>query len=327
MRHLDLKKSFSISAVAAVAVSVLFAAVLISCGVSGGGRSNVATGAPAEPAPPSVLQPAQSSEDDSQADETESGDGEPTLISEPERPKIITDLDGPIRFGIDAQYPPANFVNDDGEIDGFEPEMRDELCRRSQLECVWVENEWVSLIPNLLDGKFDVILTLMYNTAERDEIIDFSQPYEPAIPSGYAARSGSADDVINGVVAAISKTVQASYIENQTSATLVTYDTQQETVEAVLNGDADALLNDKGSLRKIVADSGGVLEIVGEDVEFPDLGSSMGFRPEDAALRAKLDTAVSSMKSDGSLNAMILKWYREDARLFPDPMSADRPAG
>ena len=128
-------------------------------------------------------------------------------------------------------------------------------------------------------------------------------------------------------MAAISKTVQASYIENQTSATLVTYDTQQEIVEAVLNGGADALLNDKESLKRIVAESGGALEIVGEDVEFPDLGSSMGFRSEDVELRAKLDAAISSMKSDGSLNAMIRKWYREDARLFPAPMSADRPAG
>ena len=182
MHHLGLKKSsFIAAAIAAVAVSALLAAVLISCGVSSGGASNVVTGEAAGRAPSSISQPAQSQpaqsqepaqsqpaqsqEDDSQADEAESDDGEPTLISEPEQPKIITDLDGPIRFGIDAQYPPANFVNDDGAIDGFEPEMRDELCRRAQLECVWVENEWVSLIPNLLAGKFDVILNLMYNTA------------------------------------------------------------------------------------------------------------------------------------------------------------------
>ena len=245
----------------------------------------------------------------------------------PERPEIITDLDEAVRFGIDPQYPPANFVNDDGEIDGFEPELRDELCRRAQLECVWVENEWITLIPNLLAGEFDVILNLMYNTAERDEIIDFSQPYEPAIPSGYAAKARSGAEVINGVVATLSKTVQASYIENQTSATLVTYDTQQEVVEAVLSGDADALLNDKESLKKIVAESDGALEIVGEDVEFPDLGSSMGFRPEDVELRTKLDTAISSMKADGSLNALIRKWYRENARVFGAPVSADRPTG
>jgi len=279
---------------AAVAASILLAAVLASPGTS-----------------------------------TLTGASEPTLISEPppERPEIITDPDGPVRFGIDPQYPPANFINDDGEIDGFEPELRDELCRRAQLECVWVENEWVTLIPNLLAGEFDVILNLMYNTAERDEIIDFSQPYEPAIPSGYAAKARSGDEVINGVVATLSKTVQASYIENQTSATLVTYDTQQEVVAAVLSGDADALLNDKESLKKIVAESDGALEIVGEDVEFPDLGSSMGFRPEDVELRTKLDTAISSMKADGSLNALIRKWYREDARVFNSPVSADRPTG
>ena len=38
-------------------------------------------------------------------------------------------------FATDGAYHPFNFVNDDGEIDGLERELGDELCRRANLEC------------------------------------------------------------------------------------------------------------------------------------------------------------------------------------------------
>ena len=54
-----------------------------------------------------------------------------------------------VKLGTEGAYPPYNFINDDGEIDGFERELGDELCRRADLECIWVTNDWDSIIPNL----------------------------------------------------------------------------------------------------------------------------------------------------------------------------------
>ena len=51
-----------------------------------------------------------------------------------------------VRMGTEGAYPPYNFINDKGEVDGFERELGDELCRRADLECVWVTNEWDSII-------------------------------------------------------------------------------------------------------------------------------------------------------------------------------------
>ena len=95
-----------------------------------------------------------------------------------------------VRMGTEGAYPPYNFINDKGEVDGFERELGDELCRRADLECVWVTNEWGSIIPNLLEGKYDTIMAGMSITAERDEVIDFTQPYIPPSPSVYVALAG-----------------------------------------------------------------------------------------------------------------------------------------
>ena len=77
-----------------------------------------------------------------------------------------------IRLGTEGAYPPYNFVNDNGEVDGFERELGDKLCEMTGLDCTWVTNEWDSIIPNLVSGNYDVIIAGMSITDERDEVID-----------------------------------------------------------------------------------------------------------------------------------------------------------
>ncbi len=40
-----------------------------------------------------------------------------------------------VRMGTEGAYPPYNFINDAGEVDGFERELGDELCARAELTC------------------------------------------------------------------------------------------------------------------------------------------------------------------------------------------------
>ena len=47
-----------------------------------------------------------------------------------------------VRMGTEGAYPPYNFINDAGEVDGFERELGDELCLRAKLTCEWVTNEY-----------------------------------------------------------------------------------------------------------------------------------------------------------------------------------------
>ena len=70
-----------------------------------------------------------------------------------------------VRMGTEGAYPPYNFINDKGEVDGFERELGDELCSRAKLDCVWVVNEWDSIIPNLVSGNYDTIIAGMSITA------------------------------------------------------------------------------------------------------------------------------------------------------------------
>jgi polar amino acid transport system substrate-binding protein len=209
-----------------------------------------------------------------------------------------------VRLGTEGAYPPYNFINDKGEVDGFERELGDELCKRAELTCEWVTNDWDSIIPNLVSGNYDVIIAGMSITDERDQVIDFTQNYTLPDPSAYLAPSADVD-VKSGVIAAQSGTIQASYVASS-GATLVEYATPEESIAAVRNGEADAVLADRAFLLP-VAQEDDALELLEEMVMIGG-GIGLGIRESDTELKGKLDTAIQSMKDDGSLNALIEKW-------------------
>lgn len=214
-----------------------------------------------------------------------------------------------VRLGTEGAYPPYNFLNDKGEVDGFERELGDELCKRAELDCTWVTNEWDSIIPNLVSGNYDAIMAGMSVTDERDEVIDFTNEYYPATPSVYVALSGVDVDVDKGVITAQTNTIQAGHVASS-GAMLVEFATPDETIAAVRNGEADAVLADKDYLAPIVAESSGELVMIGEVSVGGGIG--IGVRESDGELKAKLNEAINSMKADGTLNTLLAKWFTED---------------
>ena len=155
-----------------------------------------------------------------------------------------------VRMGTEEAYPPYTFINDADEVDGFERELGDELCRRADLECTWVTNEWYTIMAG------------MSITAERDEVIDFTQPYFPPIPSVYIALAGAGDEAVDGTVAAQVATIHADHL-SESAATLIEYDLVENLIEAVLSGETDAALVDHGFAHESMAANAGKLAVVG----------------------------------------------------------------
>ena len=109
------------------------------------------------------------------------------------------------------------------------------------------------------------------------------------------------------MIAAQASTIQASYVA-ESGATLLEFPSPDDTIAAVRNGEADAVLADRGFLADIVKDSGGELVFSGPDVNIGG-GVGIGVRESDGELKGKLDAAIASMKADGTLNALIAKWF------------------
>lgn len=210
-----------------------------------------------------------------------------------------------VRLGTEGAYPPFNFLNDAGEVDGFERELGDELCARAELTCEWVTNDWDSIIPNLVSGNYDVIIAGMSITDERDEVIDFSDNYTQPDPSAFLAASDGID-LSSAVIAAQASTIQAAHVASMEGAALLEFATPEETIAAVRNGEADAVLADRAFLEPIEASEADLMFV--DDMVMLGGGVGLGIRESDTELRDAFNAAIASMKADGTLNALIEKW-------------------
>ena len=188
------------------------------------------------------------------------------------------------------------------------------MCGRADLECEWVLNDWEEMIPDLVAEEFDAIFAGMSITAEREETIDFTEAYYPPTPSVYLARAGEGDEAIQGAIGATVNTIYSDYF-TETGRPFVSFEGSIDLAEAVLNGEVDAVLVDHGYGVEKLAQYEGQLAMVGPTVLL-DRGLGIGVR-KGSDLKGKLDEALASMKADGALNAIILKWVGEDASTFP----------
>ena len=154
-----------------------------------------------------------------------------------------------VRIGTEGAYPPWNFIDDSGKLAGFEIDLGNALCEKAGVSCEFVQNEWDSIIPNLVAGNYDVIMAGMSITEERRETIDFSEEYFPPSPSLFAAAAGAELDFDNlkGVkIGAQGATIQAAHLEEAMADgnTLLTYETPDQSVADLMAGNIDLLFAD-----------------------------------------------------------------------------------
>lgn len=218
-----------------------------------------------------------------------------------------------VRLGTEGAYAPWNFINEDGDVDGFEIELGNAICEMEELNCEWVVNEWDTIIPNLVGGNYDAIMAGMSITDERMETIDFSDNYYPPDPSRFAVGAGTDidfDNISDMRIGVQGGTIQAAYAEENYGAdnTIVSYETADQSMADLAAGNVDTVFADGGYVIPIAAASSGVMEVVGPDVMI-GAGIGTGLRKEDDELQAMFDDAIGKMKEDGSLNELITKWF------------------
>ena len=190
-----------------------------------------------------------------------------------------------IKIGTEGAYPPWNGTNAAGELEGAEIDLAADLCARMNAECELVAQDWDGIIPALQNGKYDAIIAGMSITAERMEVINFSQGYanEPAsfsvLKSSPLAALGSSGkvnmDALNDTSSALldslketlnghtvgvqGSTTHENFVKQVLgdSVTMKSYDTQQNMELDLAAGRIDAALCDQGSMEAFMATDGG----------------------------------------------------------------------
>jgi arginine/ornithine transport system substrate-binding protein len=94
-----------------------------------------------------------------------------------------------LKLGNEGIYPPFSIVDSNGNLTGIEPDWAREMCKRMDAECEFMVMDFKALIPSLLQGKFDALVSQINPLPERKAKALFSIPivYNPdtyVVPAG-----------------------------------------------------------------------------------------------------------------------------------------------
>ena len=228
-----------------------------------------------------------------------------------------------IRIGSEGAYPPFNFIDSNGQLQGFEIELAKAICTAEKVTCEFMAQDWEGLIPALLAGKYDAIFASMSITDERRKTIAFTDKYYTS-PSLFVTTRENASlqttpEALGGkTLGAQTGTVSARFLQEvygPAGADIKLYVTQDEANLDLASGRLDALLGDKFVMLNWLEKSadGGCCQVVGPDYSDPKYfgdGIGAGLRKGDPELKALLDEGLKAIRANGDYD-------RINARYFP----------
>jgi len=229
-----------------------------------------------------------------------------------------------LRFGTDASYPPFESKAPDGKLVGFDIDIGDELCRRLQVKCVWVENAFDGMIPGLKARKFDAVLSTFAMTAKRAEQVAFTHKIFH-VPTRMVAKKGSglqptAASLAGKTVGVEQGTIQETYAKahwESQGVRVQSYQTQDQVYTDLISGRLDAALQNAVQAERgfLNTPRGAPFEMAGPALIDPKIfgsGTGIGLRKEDTELKAKLDDAIDAMRKDGTYQKLASKYFDFD---------------
>lgn len=237
------------------------------------------------------------------------GDGGPP--ADGESPAIETLRSGVLTVGMDVPYPPFEF-REGGEVVGFDVDLAREIADRLGLEPEFVDTDFDTIFTQLAAGRFDVVVSATTITPEREEEVNFTQPYYRAQQT-LAVEQGSdvtgVDDLGSEHVVAVQRgTTGELWAEENLSPQDVELRTFVQTPDlytALEAGQVDGVINDEpNALQEVEAREG--LEIV----ETIDTGENYGIavNPANEPLLEEVDRILGELIEDGTYEEIYSKY-------------------
>lgn len=227
---------------------------------------------------------------------------------------------GLMTFGLEAQYKPFEFRDENNEIIGYDIDVGTEIGKRlGGVKPNPVDTNWSTVIQSLYNGDFDLILGGMTATEERYKRVNFSYPYMDA-SSGLLVKSDAGiagpADLAGKSVAAGAGTPQINQLtlaaEEHSiaySGEIKTYDADTVAYAAMGAGRIDAYASTLVSLLAFAQTTEGFTVIPFTSTKWSAEYTAMAFRKEDETFRAAVNQIIADMKADGTLASLQEKWF------------------
>ena len=215
---------------------------------------------------------------------------------------------GVLRIGTDAEYPPNEYKDNDGNPVGWGVDLAEAVSSKLGLTPEWEILGFDSIIPRIQEGALDMGSSSFTDTVERQKSVDFVNFLNAG--SLWAAPVGSDVDPDNAcglTVAVQAGTVQhtdelpaktkACTDAGKEAIEILPFDGQPEVTNAVVQGQADAFSADLPVTGDAVSKLDGKLETVGEVFDAAPYGFAT---QKDSEMTKAVQAALESLIKDGT---------------------------
>ncbi len=220
---------------------------------------------------------------------------------------------GVLVFGTNAEFPPFEYVGDDGEPDGFDVALIKAVGEKLGKE-VQVENMEFDSLVSSIGNRIDGAIAGMTVTEERKEQVDFSDPYYEAVQFVIVPADSdiaTADDLKNKTIGCQLGTTGMFLAEDIEGATAQTYNRAIDAVNDLVNGRLDAVIIDKNPAEVFNTKFEGKVKIIdGADFDFEAEEYAIAL-PKGSELVGQINQALADLKADGTFDALVSEYIGE----------------
>ncbi|RJQ58163.1 MAG: amino acid ABC transporter substrate-binding protein [Desulfobacteraceae bacterium] len=224
---------------------------------------------------------------------------------------------GELRVGFEAGYLPFEMADKKGQFIGFDIDVAKEMAKAMGVKFVPVNTAWDGIMPALMTKKFDIIMSGMTITQERNLKINFADPYiivgqTILLNKKHEGKVKSYKDLNDPKYVVTSKlgtTGEQAIKRMLPKATYKSFEVETEAALEVLTGKADASIYDLPFCAVFMAQQGtGKLIFLDEPFTFEPLAWAV--RKGDPDFLNWLNNFLRQIKNDGRYENIYNKWIK-----------------
>ena len=226
-----------------------------------------------------------------------------------------------ITIGLDDEYAPMGFKNEQNEIIGFDVDLAKEAAKRLGSEVEFKAIDWNSKEAELKSGRIDIIWNGLDITPERQQNMLFSDPYMDNRQIIFVKNGNDQGIMVEADLAGKSVGTQAgstaeAYVDQteELKNSFKEFKTYGDYVSAFMdleNGRIDALICDEIVGRYAMSKQGDKFQALDVTVG-PVSEFGIAFRKEDTELRDKVQGVFDEMVKDGTAGKISEEWFKAD---------------
>ncbi|RUM98715.1 amino acid ABC transporter substrate-binding protein [Pseudaminobacter arsenicus] len=221
---------------------------------------------------------------------------------------------GVLKIGTEGTYAPFTFHDASGALVGFDVEIGRAIAERLGVKAEFLEGRWDGLIAGLDANRYDAVINQVGITEERKQKYDFSEPYI-ASKAALIVKADNEDiksfEDLKGKKSAQSLTSNFGKLAEASGAELVGTDGFDQSIQLVLNGRADATINDSLSFldfKKQKPDANVKIAATQDKADY----SGVIIRKGEPELLAAINEALKQIQADGTYQKISEKYFGAD---------------